>query len=734
MDRYVEVVLNVPVERGFHYRVPAGSDPPPVGVRVRVPFGRREEIGFCVGHPDRPEVHPVKEILRVLDETPLVLPSILRLTRWIARYYGCSWGEALQAAIPSGVRRGASSKTTRIASLLLPEAEARQEMELREERFPAQARVLDLLLSEGGEAPLRRLRQAISSASPIRTLRRKGIIRIEEKETAADPYATSPPAPAKEIELTPDQQGILDPILHAVRSREYRPFLIHGVTGSGKTEIYIRAIQEGVRLGRGAILLVPEISLTPQTVRWFRERMPDVAVLHSQLSDGQRADQWRQIAQGRARVVIGSRSAVFAPVRDLGLLIVDEEHEGSFKQDSTPRYHARDAGLVRAREEGATACLGSATPSLESYRNAVEGKYTLLTLEHRVTPHALPEVEVVDMGAERVATKKPAILSRHLCDRMEEVLRGGEQVILFLNRRGFATLVRCARCGHVLRCRQCSISLNFHKSRSRAVCHYCFYQVPVGGSCPECVTGKIQVLGLGTEKVMESVGRHFPDVPAARMDSDSMQSSEAYRKTLSSFEKGEIRILVGTQMITKGLHFPRVTLVGVVAADLALYIPDFRAAERTFQLLCQVSGRAGRGEKPGRVVIQTFSPTHPSIRAAVRHDYRTFYGEEVEARRELSYPPWGRLLRLLVQGRKEAAVRREGYTLAGLLRESNGQMEVLGPAACPLSKIKGSYRWQVTVKAPTAALIHQALEKVRSRIARRGGVRVVADVDPVGLL
>ncbi|MCZ6602605.1 MAG: primosomal protein N', partial [Planctomycetota bacterium] len=545
-ERYVEIVLNLPVPKGFHYGVPEGIPRPATGARVRVPFGRRREVGFCVGHPVRPDFEPVKDILEVLDEKPLVLPSILELTRWIGEYYGCSWGEALQAALPGGVRRGASGALIRIASLCIDADKAREEIEAREGRFPAQARAIDLLLAEGGRAPLRRIRQSMRSSSPIHTLVRQGILRLETEVAEGDPYMLPTPAARDPVTLTEDQERILGPILEGVRSEGFRAFLLHGVTGSGKTEIYIRAIQETLRCGRGAILLVPEISLTPQTVRWFRERMPSVAVLHSHLSDGQRADQWNDIARGRARVVIGSRSAVFAPVHPLGLIIVDEEHEGSFKQDSTPRYHARDVAIVRASHEGAIACLGSATPSLESYKNAIEGKYTLLRLENRVTPHSLPEVEVVDMAAERDATRKPSILSALLRERMHDVLSRGEQVILFLNRRGFATLLRCARCGYVLRCRQCDISLNYHRSQSRAVCHYCFYRVPVGQTCSECVTGRIQALGMGTEKVMESVGRHFPDVTSARMDSDTMQANDAYRKTLSRFESGEIKILVGT--------------------------------------------------------------------------------------------------------------------------------------------------------------------------------------------
>jgi len=512
--------------------------------------------------------------------------------------------------------------------------------------------------------------------------------------------------------------------------------LIHGVTGSGKTEIYLQAIRKVVSEGEGAIVLVPEISLTPQAVRRFKARFDRVSVLHSHLTASQRNEQWREIRSGRAEVVVGARSAVFAPVPKLGLIVVDEEFDSSFKQDNVPRYHARDVAVMRGRLENAVVVLGSATPSLESYYNARAGKYEMASLPGRVQGRPLPRVETVDMRKELAAVRQFRFLSRRLVSLMEERLSRGEQVIVFLNRRGFATYVFCARCGWAMRCRHCDISMTFHKRLNRAVCHYCGERRPAPATCPECQSPELKYVGLGTEKVEQEIHARFPGVECARMDSDSVRGRGAHARVLDAFRSQRVKILVGTKMIAKGLDFPNVTLVGVVNADTALHLPDFRAGERTHQLVSQVAGRTGRGPKGGLVIVQTYQPEHYTIRSAAAHDYVAFAEIELGHRKALNFPPFGRAARIVIDGRREpevgAAARAIGKALNAHAAEFRGVVH--GPLPCPIEKIKDRFRWHVLLLAGKWSTLRDMIAAARPAIPKNRRVRVAVDVDPVSML
>lgn len=522
-------------------------------------------------------------------------------------------------------------------------------------------------------------------------------------------------------------------------------FLLHGVTGSGKTEVYLQAIAHALAQGRGAIVLVPEISLTPQTVERFKARFSSgplrtlVAVLHSHLSAGERHDEWQKIRQGRARIVIGARSAVFAPVEPLGLIIVDEEHEHSYKQQEAPRYHARDVAVLRGQREGAAVVLGSATPSMESYHNAKRGKYVLLELLRRVDDQRMPVVRVVDLRMESRKQKGPPVFSQQLKDAIQLRLDRREQTMLFLNRRGFATSMLCPQCGHVAGCPNCSVALTYHRQRQQLCCHICGHEEPAPVKCPapQCGSPAIRYAGLGTEKVEDTLRKLFPKAEIRRMDSDTLKRKDDYRRILGDFRTGKIDILVGTQMIAKGLHFPNVTLVGIVYADLGLHLPDFRAGERTFQLLTQVAGRAGRGDVEGEVFVQAFTPFHPAIQYARRHDYLGFYEQEIEFREQLKYPPVARVALLTLKGRNEDKVKFTADHLRKALAPLAQELPDLilaGPAPAPLLRAETYYRHQLMLRTRQMSRLSARLAELLAAFAPPEGVTVTVDVDPVDLM
>ncbi|HUT93673.1 MAG TPA: primosomal protein N' [Thermoguttaceae bacterium] len=723
----------------FDYLVPDELvDEVEPGRRVRAPLGRGNRIvtGYCVQVATKPSGgRRLKPLRSVVDRRSLLIGSMLRLTEWIADHYLCDWGQVLEAVVPAGVRAQAGTRKVTALSLA-PEVAGR----VHELGLPKkQAQVIKALAEADGPLTSTELaRAAKCTVAPIHALRRKGlIVARSERVQGAGP---AEPTVEREAYLTlnRDQKAALSVIVDALNARRHQTILIHGVTGSGKTEVYIQAIREVVAFGRQAIVLVPEISLTPQTVERFRSRFPRVAVLHSHLSDADRHRQWQRIADGQVQVIVGARSAVFAPATDLGLIILDEEHETSFKQEITPRYHARDVAFARARMEGIPLVLGSATPSLESWHRAQSGEYKLVRMPRRVLGRPMPAVGTLDLRGDAATRGFHGAISRQLHVAVRAALAEGGQVILLLNRRGFSTHIQCPACGEVVRCPDCEIALTHHRTEEIALCHYCDYQVPSPTECPKCHFAGIRYGGLGTQRLEADVKRRFPDARCLRMDTDTMQGRGAHERALAAFRSGEVRILLGTQMIAKGLDFPNVTLVGVINADTALHLPDFRAAERTFQLVTQVAGRTGRGEKGGRVLVQTFNPEHPAIQAAVRHDYVAFARAEVPIRKTYSYPPFSRMIRLVIRGPAEKATAQFAAHVSELLRAAldrhRAQARVLGPAPCPFSKLRGKYRFQIQIQGPDGEKLRTCVREATAELKRPEEIQWIVDVDPLDML
>jgi primosomal protein N' (replication factor Y) len=763
------VVLASGPPQEFDYLVPdALRDQVEPGRRVHVPLGKgnRPVVGYCVGVQSRAAgPRTLKPVSEVIDRRSLLSPAMLRLTRWIGEYYLCPWGQVLETVLPAGVRTQAG---TRMATLLTIDANGAEQLAAGELPEKHGEILRALAAASGPLTPQELARAANCSPGSIATLRRKGLIRAKTARVSAIRQPQAPLARDEHLALNPDQQQALDAVLAALRSQQHRTFLIHGVTGSGKTEVYIQAIQEVVRYGRQAIVLVPEISLTPQTVERFRRRFGAVAVLHSHLSDAERHWHWQQIAAGQIQVVVGARSAIFAPTPHLGLIVLDEEHETTFKQETAPRYHARDVAAARARAESVPLVLGSATPSLESWQRAAEGEYQLLEMPRRVLDRPMPEVGTIDLRAEGQRIGSRGSISRLLHNAMHEALQDDGQVILLLNRRGYSTHIQCPACGEVVRCPDCDTALTHHKTGDAALCHLCDFHTKAPTNCPACDSGQIRYWGLGTQKLETEVRSRFPDVHVLRMDTDTMKTRGAHEKALAEFRAGRARILLGTQMIAKGLDFPNVTLVGVIQADTALHLPDFRAAERTFQLVTQVAGRTGRGEKGGRVLVQTYSPDHAAIRAAVRHDFAAFAAQELPLRKMLHYPPFAAMVRLVVRGEVEAVAREFAEQLAERIkavleceglpslsnahgREANVKLNsrpmkgesklshsnvvrVLGPAPAPNPRIRGKYRFQVQLQGPDGERLRAAVRNAQSALPAPNGVEWIADVDPLSML
>jgi primosomal protein N' (replication factor Y) len=737
---FADIVFDRPLDHAYSYAVPADLvERIAVGKRVEAPFGRGDKttIGYCVRVHEVPPLREVKSIARVLDEDALLTDSLLRLTRWMADYYLCGWGQVLQAVLPAGVRDQAG---TREATFL--EAVPQDDLpELPPTLTTKQSQTLEHLRSANGPLEQRRLsREAKVGPGVIRSLIEKGLVRKHLERVEREDLLSEDQLPSADpILLNADQKQVWKPVKEAVATGGYHSFLLHGVTGSGKTEIYLRAIEEVLRQGKEALVLVPEISLTPQTIERFRGRCGNVAVMHSHLTDSERGAHWRRIASGQVHVVVGARSAVFAPVRNLGLIVIDEEHESSFKQESTPRYHARDVAVMRAKLENIPILLGSATPSLESWANAGRGQYTLLQLPKRVENRPLPHVAIVDMRHEPRSGGKFGAIGSTLERGMREALSKGGQVMLLLNRRGFSTHVHCPACGYVASCPNCDLSLTFHRQRGSLMCHYCASEQPPYRKCPGCDQPSILYQGIGTEKLETEIAEKFPDKVVQRMDSDTMARPGAHQQVLDAFREGAIHILLGTQMIAKGLDFPNVTLVGVVNADVGLHMPDFRAAERTFQLLAQVAGRTGRGELGGRVMIQTYTPDHPSIALAAKHDYLAFAELELVHRKEHLYPPYQRMARVIVRSQDEAAARGFAETLAGAFREAMRKPErkglrLLGPAEAPVYRLNKYYRHHFQLQSASPGLLHTVLREVLSVARPSSKVEYQVDVDPFNML
>ncbi len=803
MKEAIRVAIPIQNENLFYYSVPPHlQDGIQIGKRVLIPFKNRRALGFTVGFGKPPDGLALREIIDIVDEEPLFDEKRLEFLKWIASYYLTSLGIVLKSAHPGGLgitlkkvikitEKGANlsgkDRLNEVERLILKTLSISGEVtikrllgliegatyeilnSLRRRRFidfdyelssdpkvkiekiivaeknanlgdeakrigSAKYQILDFILTHE-RVPYTDIKETFGEVNRhIRWLEDRGFVKIEHEEISRDPFSEVIPSDEVPPKLTPDQERAFHRIKEAIERGRFSSFLLHGVTGSGKTEVYLRVIGEVIKNGKEAIVLVPEISLTPQLVKRFRGRFgKEVAVIHSALGDGERFDAWRMARRGKVRVIIGARSAIFAPFKNLGVIIVDEEHEPSYKQDESPRYNARDLSLVLGKMTNAVVILGSATPSVESYANALKEKFIYLSLPLRVQDRPLPEVELVDMRGE-----KGEVFSQRLREAIEENYRLGGQTILFLNRRGFSTLIICPVCGDRLMCPNCTISLTYHIKEDSLRCHYCGISERFIKGCGKC-GANLRTIGMGTQRIEEELKRMVSQVRVARMDRDSMGGKIKLLNLYGRLEKGEVDILVGTQMVAKGHDLPGVTLVGVISADLALGIPDFRAGERTFQLITQVAGRAGRGDHPGRVIVQTYNPEHPSIKFTVEHDSTGFLNEELQLREELGYPPFSRIVNFRFGGRTEsetANVAKESGEIARKLvsKLPIGAIKVLGPSPAPIYKIRNQYRWQMLMQSSDLNMLHRFSRRLMNTLSRSSGrVKVSIDVDPVGL-
>jgi primosomal protein N' (replication factor Y) len=728
------VVLAGRVDRPLDYLVPDGlATTVEPGRRVRVPLGRgnRPTVGYCVAVVTKAlPATPLKAVLAVEDEHPLLSATMLELTAWMSERWMCRWGEVLEAVLPAGVRESAG---VRRQPVLVTASGAEVADAPPRKLTPSQARVMAAATEPLTAAQL--AERSGASRAVITRLVRQGLL-VETEPSAAVEPASPPDEPPV---LSAAQAAAVEPICQAMREGRHETVVLFGVTGSGKTEVYLRAVEETLRYGKQAIVLVPEISLTPQTCGRFRRRFGRVAVLHSHLTPAQRHQEWRRIAAGEVGVVVGARSAVFAPTPRLGLLVIDEEHESSFKQSTAPRYHARDVAEWRCRRESAPLVLGSATPALETFQKCLAGEWRMTELPQRVGGAQLPAVLTVDLrdGPPRRAGG----ISPRLEAGIRWALNAGGQVILLLNRRGFATHVQCHACGQTVSCPQCDLALTLHQPGSRGICHGCGRVIRVRPICSECGQPGLALRGSGTQRLEDRVTSLFPGARVARMDADTMRQRGSHEATLDAFRDGRIDILVGTQMIAKGLDFPSVMLVGVVNADAALHLPDFRASERTCQLITQVAGRSGRGPKGGRVVVQTCTPDHPAIRAASVHDYEAFIRHELPIREALGYPPFGQVVRVVVRSRHETAARDWADHVAVRVRrqidpaspEAAG-VRVLGPAPAPIERLRDHWRWHLQIQGPDGEALRGIVRRATEGLDVPDNVAWIVDVDPVEML
>ena len=739
--RYAEVIVDLSaeaVDRRFTYRVPEGMDIVP-GMLAAVPFGPRTLDGFVIRLTDECALPPekVKDILRPAWPEPVVLPDLMDLAQWMHERCLCNLVDALRLMLPAEMRRGrVHEKTLRVARLAL-EGEALAAFIADNRRAKKQLEVIEALRED--DVPTARL-----DAAALKALEKKGAVQIVTHEARRTPTALREAVATRDPVLMPGQARAVGILTDALRTGGR--FLLHGVTGSGKTEVYIRLIRRALELGRTAIVLVPEIALTPQMVSWLHSRFgADAAVLHSALSAGERFDEWRRIRSGEARVVIGARSAIFAPLQNIGCIIVDEEHEGSYQSDHRPRYDAREVAWQRAAAHGAVLVLGSATPAIGTYMRAMPGvrpenRLELIELRQRVKNRPLPEVQIVDMRGEFDRGNK-SVFSARLASELQSCLDAGKQAMLFINRRGHSTFVSCRKCGYAVKCDQCDVTMTYHQSDETLKCHYCGKVMAPPTKCPSCQSPYIKFFGADTQKVEAEAARLFPAARVARMDVDTTQHKDAHQKILDAFRRGETNVLVGTQMIAKGLDFPNVTLVGVVAADMTLNLPDYRSVERTFQLITQVAGRAGRADNPGRVVVQTYDPDHYAIQCAAAQDYRAFYVREAANRRLTLYPPFTVIARIVFSSKdakaaKSAAVAAE-QALTAYAESAGIQKDVvqLRAAEAPIGLLRGLFRWHLFVKlyfkADVEAVTARMLELADSAPE---GVRGELEVNPVNMI
>ncbi len=789
-----EIVFSQPPFGPYTYLVPDGLlDVVEPGMRVKVPLGRnRSVVGWVVSMAFAKEGDPVtaklKPITALVDDAPLLDKQLLNLTKWIGEYYLCPWGQALETSVPAGVKYQAGTKLT---LFIQPTEKGLLELKERPDAIP-KAQLRALQTAAEAESPLTLgdiASRAKCSFGPINELRSKGLLVGYKKRVAPPVEPPIPPVLDENLELNLQQKSALNAIIRAIHAGVPQTILLNGVTGSGKTEVYIRAIAETLRFGRQAIVLVPEISLTPQTSKRFKSRFPRVAVLHSHLTDVERNQEWTKIAKGQIDVVVGARSAIFAPLRHLGLIIIDEEHENTFKQETAPRYHAREVAQQRARQLNIPLILGTATPSLESWQRVQTGEYQLIAMPKRVNNRPLPQVDVVNMCDQFVSRQQKGIVTRKLHIAISEALKGNHQAILLLNRRGFNTQIQCPACGEALKCPSCDIALTYHKTDSIAICHYCDYQQTVPNVCPKCGTPGLKYYGFGTQRLESEIHSRFPDARVFRMDTDSMHGTGAHEQALSAFRRGEIDILLGTQMIAKGLDFPNVTVVGVINADTSLHLPDFRAGEKTFQLITQVAGRTGRGELGGQVIVQTYQPDNPAIVAASRQNFLEFADGELPQRAALDYPPYTNMARIILRSQNEEQAQQESRRLREWLNAAFGgeaplpdraaarlpknapvgrlpskpltlfdtidepepapaptpvmpaalppelkRLKILGPAPAPIYKLRDFFRFHIQIHFPDRSRLQDVLRRAQEEFKTPDDVQWVIDMDPISML
>ncbi len=740
---YALVAVGRPVRGEYTYAVPPalqGVLKP--GQRIRIPFGRSTTLGFYLAPAPEPppEVRAkLKAIELVLDPEPAFPPDVVQLVRFAAAHYRYPLGEALRAALPPGMTKADEGKQAKgdvvVHARALPAASLD---ELR--RAPQQHAALSYLLAVGGRAPVEEVAHAIPGAKDtLKKLAARGFVQLEEEAVVKG--VREGLQQGRPDALTPEQATAVETLQGALEQGGFAPYLLHGVTGSGKTEVYLRLVERALELGKGALILVPEIALTPQLVGRFRSRFGQgVALLHSALKDRERLKHWQDLRAGKVKLAVGVRSAIWAPVPDLGIVVVDEEHDPSFKQEEKLRYQARDLAVMRAKQAGALVVLGSATPSLETWENARKGRYGLVSMTKRVDDRPMPTLELVDLRVERPRTpgSEPPMLSPTLREAIGATLDKKQQVILFLNRRGHSTFIVCEVCGQSLRCADCDVCMTHHRNARQLMCHYCGRMSPLPLACPSCA-GPLLELGVGTERIEAEVVDAFPTARIARLDRDAASSAEKLTEMLASFARRELDILVGTQMVAKGHDFPGVTLVCVVMADSSLTLPDFRAGERTFHLLTQVAGRAGRGKDPGRVLVQSYNPEAAPIARMLTNDFAKFSEEELRRRQQLAWPPSSRMVALRIESESADLTIRTARHLARVaerhLPPPSQGVRLLGPAAAPIARIKGKTRWQLVLKAPSHAAMAKTVDALEGALAEvPNAVRVIIDVDPGAML
>jgi primosomal protein N' (replication factor Y) (superfamily II helicase) len=740
---FVEAVLPVPLRRAFTYRIPEEMQSViKTGARLKLSFGRRDLVGYAVElHTQLPpeidiDESKIKSVIEVMDSEPLITPEILKLTQWTADYYASFWGEMLKASLPAGLNSEKVRSKRRKAVRLLSTVPEDNDQPLTDQ----QGWIIELLSANGGTMLFTDvIEQADVGASPINTLARRGMVEIFVQDVRRDPLAGAEFPDRNGLTLTEGQQAALDEITSALKKNAFKSFLLHGVTGSGKTEVYIRAMQTALETGRSALMLVPEIALTPVFSRRLRTTFgSDVAILHSGLSAGERFDEWMRIRRGDARIAIGTRSAVFAPLENLGLIIVDEEHDTSYRQHESPFYHARDVAVMRAHFADAVVVLGSATPAMESFYNSQTGKYSYLHLPDRFGDTGLADAKLIDMRAVFKRAGKDVPLSPELLDSIQKTHEKGEQVIILLNRRGFSQFVLCRTCGETMKCRNCDITLTFHRGENKLVCHYCNYREKVPKVCTLCQSEYLYFVGEGTENIADQLEKKFPSMRIARVDRDTMSHKGEIDDVLLKFASGGLDMLVGTQMIAKGHDFPNVTLVGVISVDIGLGLPDLRSAERTFQLITQVAGRSGRGKKAGQVLIQTYYPEHYALRHAREQNYDAFYKEEIKFRERLAYPPFVVLASMMIKHRDLAYASKNANLLRRSLDAANVErnVRILGPAPASLSRLKNEYRLQIIIKSVSRKALRQTLDIALADAEHNNcDIRFVyVEIDPVNLM